>query len=82
VGTGEDTVVIDLEERQTDSVTVIDVTQGVNGLAEGIHGPYVLSVEIPPKRYREIEPEPFDAASVVLRLWTYFANQNIEMEAI
>jgi hypothetical protein len=80
VGTGEDSVIVDLNERQTNSVTIIDVTRGANGLVEGIHGPYVLSVEIPPRRSFEMEPEPLDAASVILRLWTY--NHNTEMEAI
>lgn len=85
VGSGDETVVIDLEERRTDSETVIDIYKGPKGLGERNKcGSYVLSVEIPPRRYREetaeqgdgegasvtLAPEPLDMASVVLRLWT------------
>jgi hypothetical protein len=82
VGTEDELIVIDLAERQDDSAVVVDITQGPDGLAEGVHGPYVLSAEIPPRRYREevsegeegettvFVPEPLDVASVVLHLWT------------
>jgi hypothetical protein len=70
VGEGEDTVIIDLSERQEDGEAVIDICRGPNGLMEGLNGAYVLSVEIPPRRYKSSEPEPLDIASVTVRLWT------------
>jgi hypothetical protein len=85
-------VAIDLTERQTDSEVVIDITRDPQHLKEGIHGPYVLSVIIPPRRYREElgepsesgdtgtvtqVPEPLDVASVTVRLWNY-AGANAE----
>ncbi|MDR2042056.1 MAG: hypothetical protein LBP98_07030 [Tannerella sp.] len=72
VGSGEDLVRIDLAERRTDSYETVDVTRGPAGLVEGIHGPYVLSVEIPPKRHEGDggSVEPLDIAAVTIHLWT------------
>jgi hypothetical protein len=87
IGSEEKTISIDLEEYQTDSETVMDIYGSPEGLGVcGKCGSYVLSVEIPPRKYREEEgepyggsgdgpsvvlvPEPLDIASVVLRLWT------------
>ena len=84
VGSGEDAIAVDLEERQTDSETVIDICRCEGGLMEGACGSYVLSVQIPPRKYHEeageespecgtgiiLVPEPLDIASVILRLWT------------
>ena len=95
VGSGEETVVVDLQERQTDSETVIEICRCEGGLMEGVCGSYVLSIEIPPRRYREETtepdgsgegtpvtpaPEPLDIASVVLRLWTVDVDENTEIE--
>jgi hypothetical protein len=60
-GSGEDAVEIDLAERQGDSETVIDVCRCPEGLMEGACGSYVLSIEIPPRKYRE---ETGDAANM------------------
>jgi hypothetical protein len=66
---------------------VIDIYGSPEGLGVCSKcGSYVLSVEIPPRKYREEEgepdggsgegqsftlvPEPLDMASVILRLWT------------
>jgi hypothetical protein len=79
---GMDEHTIDLAERQDDDVVIIDICDCPGkGLMEGVCGAYVLSVEIPPKRYRTeawveeevnvLVPEPLDVASVTLRLWTY-----------
>ena len=90
VGTEENNIVIDLEERQTDSEVVIDLYKGSGGIGERDRcGSYVMSVKIPPKRYREeaaepgnggdfesgaLVPEPLDIASVEILLWTAETN--------
>jgi hypothetical protein len=80
VGSGEDLVQINLAERQSESQEVIDITQGAMGLIEGIYGPYVLSAEIPPKRYADdgTTVVPLDMAAITVRLWTI---QNVDESA-
>jgi hypothetical protein len=94
VGSGEELIEIRLADRQTDSVTVIDICRCPGkGLMEGACGAYVMSVEIPPTRYKEevvedfdgstvmnVTPEPLDVASVVLRLWSINDTDATEME--
>jgi hypothetical protein len=72
VGFGEKSLQIDLAERQSSSQEVVDITQGAMGLMEGIYGPYVLSAEIPPRRYEDdgTTPIPLDMAAVTVLLWT------------
>jgi hypothetical protein len=53
IGEEDEVLIIDLAEREGDDEIVVDVTRGPDGLAEGIHGPYVLSAEIQPRKYRE-----------------------------
>jgi hypothetical protein len=57
VGEEDERVEIDLAERESDSQVVIDICRCSMGLMEGACGEYVLSVEIPPRRYREEESE-------------------------
>ena len=53
VGTEDDNIMIDLEERQGDGQVVIDICRCPSGFMEGVRGVYILSAEIPPRRYRE-----------------------------
>ena len=93
VGTGDESLEIDLAERQCDDETIIDICRCPDGVKEGVSGSYVLSVKIPPSRYREeaAEPgngsdfesgtlvaEPLDMASVELLLWTVETNSTDE----
>ena len=61
IGTEDDSAMIDLEERQGDGQVVIDICRCPSGFMEGVRGVYILSAEIPPRRYREEIDESEDA---------------------
>lgn len=48
---------IDLDQRQTDSETIIDITRNGNVITEGYdsEGEYVANIQIPPKKYNTVQ---------------------------
>jgi hypothetical protein len=82
VGAGEDIVEIDLAERQGDSEAVIDICRCASGLMEGACGSYVLSVEIPPRRYREETGDTQDMSGSEEVTGTIFVPEPLDMASV
>ena len=78
-------IVLDLEEEQQDSQTIIDICDKDGELVKGLGDAYVATIVIPPAQYQlvetgideegnsvyENEKLPIDTESVQLILWQY-----------
>ena len=75
-------VAIDCAERQQDIAVTVEVRQSIGGPSEGGNGAYLAQIEIPARRYTDVEgkdkdgkpeitqaPVPLDPNAISITLW-------------
>jgi hypothetical protein len=60
-------VAVDCAERQLDTSVSIEVRANSNGIQEGGDGAYLAQIEIPARRYVEVETTDEDGKPMILR---------------